>query len=359
MENLVTDAILANGSFLVKIIEVQQVINMSMSNYTAFFRWLYVVILRLSDEQIPPETPKMTQQDLLYITEFLKNFDSIGKNEESKKNKFNLETLGQYLLDEPIKICPNKENNVWNLFLEENDCFKENKLVIKQQDNKSLFQSQKFLVEKIYNIFSEPKNLISTNFNFVNTLNLATMQQISTSQINLNETTTLFAFLNEIAPSNGINLISINDKISQIYIFSTKFSSDFGDSNLKFLDVQFYTPSHLSVLLQDSENINISYICQIPLLPITQNLVEVFPNFLLSDSILFSKENSINICDIPGVIFKQIEGMTALNFAVSGSRHVSVVLSENKHKVQLFEMEADDDDEEEEGDSTINNTTQE
>ncbi|KOC61948.1 Anaphase-promoting complex subunit 4 [Habropoda laboriosa] len=54
-ENIITNALHASEAFLAKSSEIQQVIDHSMRDYKAFFRWLYVVILRLTDERIPSE----------------------------------------------------------------------------------------------------------------------------------------------------------------------------------------------------------------------------------------------------------------------------------------------------------------
>ncbi|UYV76371.1 ANAPC4 [Cordylochernes scorpioides] len=67
------DAIVAIASFLMKSIEVQQVIDDSMKNFKAFFRWLYTVIMRLADEQVPVEIIKVNQQDLDFVADFLKD----------------------------------------------------------------------------------------------------------------------------------------------------------------------------------------------------------------------------------------------------------------------------------------------
>lgn len=352
IEKTITDAILANGSSLVKVIEVQQVINHSMSNYKAFFRWLYVVILRLMDEQIPPEIPKMTQQDLVYITEFLQNFDSIGNESNTQKNKFNLECLGQYLLDKPLTTLPNKDNNVWYSFLEENECLREHKSLIMYHDNKSLLQQQKLLISKIIEIFSEPKNLISTNFNLIHCVNCTKLEEICMTQINLGETNTMFAFLDEPKPSKGVNVLELIDtNIRFIHLHLSQFSNT--SPSFKFLDVQFYTSNQLSVLLIDSVSSN-AYIYQIPMLKIRENMIKIND----VNEFVFDKTNSIDLCGISGIVTRQIEGISASTFAVSGSRHVSVVLSENRHKIQLFEMEADEEEEEEEVDTTVN-TTQE
>lgn len=54
-------AITAVGSFSLKANELLQVIDKSMKNFKAFFRWLYVAMLRMCEEHVPPELNKMTQ----------------------------------------------------------------------------------------------------------------------------------------------------------------------------------------------------------------------------------------------------------------------------------------------------------
>ena len=60
-EETVVKSLIAAGAFLVKSAEVQQVIDNSVKNYRVFFRWLFVVILRLTNERVPAEITKMTQ----------------------------------------------------------------------------------------------------------------------------------------------------------------------------------------------------------------------------------------------------------------------------------------------------------
>jgi len=70
----------AAGSFTAKTIELQQVIDGSVKYLKTFFRWLYITILRLSDEPIPPELGSSTQQDVRFIANFLaKDFETDGQ----------------------------------------------------------------------------------------------------------------------------------------------------------------------------------------------------------------------------------------------------------------------------------------
>uniref|UniRef100_A0A673WZY4 Anaphase-promoting complex subunit 4 n=1 Tax=Salmo trutta TaxID=8032 RepID=A0A673WZY4_SALTR len=67
----IEDAITAVGSFTLKANELLQVIDKSMKNFKAFFRWLYVAMLRMSEEHVPPELNKMTQKDIAFVADFL------------------------------------------------------------------------------------------------------------------------------------------------------------------------------------------------------------------------------------------------------------------------------------------------
>ena len=75
-------AIEASGSFLLKVIEFQQVIDLSIRSVKAFFRWLFTVIFRLygdSASAVPSSTSeiiKISQQDLQLVAEFIEeNFE--------------------------------------------------------------------------------------------------------------------------------------------------------------------------------------------------------------------------------------------------------------------------------------------
>lgn len=352
-EKTITDAILSNGAFLMKGVEVQQVINNSLSNYRAFFRWLYVVILRLMGEQIPPEIPKMAQQDVTDITEFLQNFDCLGNNSSGQKGRFKLERLGQYLVDAPLTILPKNDGNIWGNFLETNECVAENNLIIKHDESMSLVQQHKQLVKAIENIFIEPNKFVSNNFKYIRDVDCLTVSQASNltmSQLNLNDQTTLMTFYDrqsesspkvfyflEINRSNASNIKGLSWFASRIPDVSTS-------SSCKILDVKFYSQNYLSLLLDDT---NQQYLCQIPLKFLANNAVNL--NLAFGPIFSHSMQHDLKNLDLrksTGNIIKLIEGMTAASFQVSSSRHVCVVLSDNQRKLQLFEMEADEDEEE-------------
>ncbi|KAH8025004.1 hypothetical protein HPB51_002418 [Rhipicephalus microplus] len=81
----VTNALGCTGSFLLKVAELLQVIEVSIRNFKAFFRWLYVVILRLSDDTVPPEVTRISQQEIVFVAEFLKENFAVEWSEENRR----------------------------------------------------------------------------------------------------------------------------------------------------------------------------------------------------------------------------------------------------------------------------------
>ena len=89
-----------NASILwAKAVELQQVIDESMKCFKAFFKWLYVEILRLSEENVSEELSKTTQQDVQFIADFLSSLSSVSSSVDSYSY---LEKVGQYLKREKL-----------------------------------------------------------------------------------------------------------------------------------------------------------------------------------------------------------------------------------------------------------------
>lgn len=363
-EKTIADAILANGAFLLKGVEVQQVINNSLTNYRAFIRWLYVVILRLMGEQMPTEIPKMAQQDVTDITEFLQNFDCLGNTSSGQKGRFKLERLGQYLVDAPLTILPKNDGNIWSSFLQENENLVDNNLIIKHVEHMSLIQQYKYLVKSVENIFIEPNKFVSNNFKFLqlsNCLNVSNMNNTVISYLN-SENSTLVIFHDDQSDRQGVYIIEINTTNYVIekgaFLYLSRIPEIGATNGCKILDVKFYSSTYLSLLLQEENTIlNHQYLCQTPIKCIKNSLTNLATVENTTTPILIQKMNHLDICEMPGNIVKRIEGMTAVKFQVSSSRHVCVVLSDNHRKVQLFEMEAEEEEEELDDTFVTANTT--
>lgn len=72
---LSNDAVQNAGAFLIKAMELQQAIEQSTRDYKIFWAWLNSVIMRLMEEPVPDDMAAFSQQDIIYLAEFLSNFD--------------------------------------------------------------------------------------------------------------------------------------------------------------------------------------------------------------------------------------------------------------------------------------------
>ncbi|RZC38115.1 anaphase-promoting complex subunit 4 [Asbolus verrucosus] len=353
-EETITEAIISNGAFLIKGGEMQQIINHSIINYKAFFRWLYTAIMHVMDEPIPNEIPKMTQQDLAYITEFLQNFDHIG-SKNSKRSGFIMERLGQYLIDAPLTIEPNMSGNEWTHFLKQNRCVEDHLSILKHYEDMSLIQQYADLKFSIENIFAAPKDVISEQFEIAHVFGCfrSGEERLKMSQIDVNKETILFAFLRP--PGNVHALqIHVNNSVRCGNIHFSQFLSpeqECFEGNYNVLDIKLYSSTVLSVLLQENSAAKSTVLYQVPLTAALEKFSDVDNIYgeIFRDNIA-----NINASSLTPKLFKNVEGMIASLFAVSGSRRVGIVLAENKRKVRLYEMEGE---EEEDEDADMTNST--
>ncbi|KAB0801756.1 hypothetical protein PPYR_03942 [Photinus pyralis] len=347
-ENAITEAVGANGSFLIKGGEMHQIINHFMINYKAFFRWIYSEIIHLMDEKVVPEMPKNTQQDVTHIMEFVLNFDHImpyGRLNVGKKN-FTVEKLGQYLNDYPLRIPPETDENIWEQFLKRNECFNDDPHLIKHFPNYSLIMQFKQLVASIENIFSAPKSLLANHFSvshIINCLSIEDSKPLYLSEINNHSDSTYITFLNKTSLlADGLYFLELfngSNKVHGVY-FYFKHSDNY--HNYPVLDIKFYSQSILSVLLQDTNLNKNGILCQLNVSFLKEKLVEID----LSQDVCNQNLPKYNAFELGTPLQKIVDGMPCSYFAVSGCRRVSIVLSENRKRVRLYEMEAEEDDDE-------------
>ncbi|XP_049865547.1 anaphase-promoting complex subunit 4 [Pectinophora gossypiella] len=378
-ETTVTEAIRACCAFLNKCLELQQVIDSSMRNYKAFFRWLFVVIVRLLDEQTPSEIVKITQQDLTHIAEFLYNFDNVqteGTESTSEKPvKFNLERLGQYLQDQDLTILPDDEDNPWHKFLKENPCLvKDSDTIFSMAEFRSfsLVQQQKFLKNAINKVFDVTEKDVGKYFSILFNIRCYEnksddlQNNLRVSQIfDATQRRFMLSFVNTTAGHDGLCFLSVDIKekacnsTATKYYFSPCLVQDTGndllnEEHIAVLDLQFYSSEYLSVLTSHPNNSDSSIFIQLPLKIAVDNSAQFN---IKSKSCVFT--DKISRRDISPLldqgVTKILDKMDGYRIAVSGGRKVAVVLAKSYRKVRVFEMEVDGDDEE---DDTLDVTPQ-
>jgi hypothetical protein len=85
----------------------------------AFFRWLYIEILKQNGSDVPDELKKVSQQDVAFIAEFLQRFENNNSSGgESGIGHFYLEKVGQYFKDAELSQPPVNNENPWCQLLE-------------------------------------------------------------------------------------------------------------------------------------------------------------------------------------------------------------------------------------------------
>lgn len=323
---------------------MQQIINHSLINYKAFFGWLYVAIVHLIDTPVPPDVLNMTQQDQANIAEFLQIFDSIN---DHKSSGFVMERVGQYLVDAELKIQSDTRGNEWENFLKTQDCVLENEGIMKHSKEMSLVQQFKRLKENVKDVFADVE-CVQSEFKLVERINCVDFPEngLSMSQVNFDRTSTFFVILPE-HREKGLFLNVTYENKRDFKTTAGNFFFEDHQNRYTILDVKFYSPNVLSLLLEETSTKK-AVICQFPALTASDTLSLVD----IKNKICRQHLPETNGLEIEGVLTKTIEGMPASKFSVSGNRRVCIVLSENKRKVRLFEMEAEEEDEEE-GDATM------
>ena len=138
-ETVVEKALYQAQAFWAKGVELQQVIDESMKNFKAFFRWVYVEILKLSEETVSGDLSKVSQQDITFIAEFLKRFQPVESTGGSVSHLY-LEKVGQYLEDAPLVQPPDNSANPWHQLLEKHPEIQEVPFIIPINTGTSLVQ---------------------------------------------------------------------------------------------------------------------------------------------------------------------------------------------------------------------------
>uniref|UniRef100_A0A673X923 Anaphase-promoting complex subunit 4 n=1 Tax=Salmo trutta TaxID=8032 RepID=A0A673X923_SALTR len=359
----IEDAITAVGSFTLKANELLQVIDKSMKNFKAFFRWLYVAMLRMSEEHVPPELNKMTQKDIAFVADFLS--EHFSENEElfDRKGKyFNVERVGQYLKDEDEDLVspPNTKGNQWLKFLQESTHLKESPLLFPSYSQKSLHFVKRMMEGVIELCLQKPavslKHIHSeTQFHLPLVLKCTLLNLVPGIRSTLyNDKKTNMHYgvfcMPEISPCKLYLLRKFTDPFSDNNCYRTMFfvaclcfSSDCVYS---CQDARFYDDETLTVVLRASEEDNRGRVlAQLPL----GSALSCEEEFNWDPSLRLDQQSGA--IPVKGLVlenqWRDLENMKAQFVAVNGIRKVACVLSSNLRHVRVYEMDVEDEEDEE------------
>uniref|UniRef100_A0A1A7Y3J1 Anaphase-promoting complex subunit 4 n=2 Tax=Iconisemion striatum TaxID=60296 RepID=A0A1A7Y3J1_9TELE len=365
-------AITAVGSFSLKANELLQVIDKSMKNFKAFFRWLYVAMLRMCDEHVPPELNKMTQKDIAFVADFLS--EHFSENEElfNRKGKyFNVERVGQYLKDEDEDLVspPNTKGNQWLKFLQESTHLKESPLLFPSYPQKSLHFVKRMMESVIEHCLQKPAEVIGKSVKQAVFLPLYAISEKSENTPRHFELPSLWNdkkakmhcvvfCMPEISPCKLYLLRKGTDPNRHIpnsfmsvdlslYLDNADDDGAAAQSHCAYscLDARFYDDEMLTVILQGSEEHNSRRI--LAQLSLASSL-SCDTEFVLEPSVRLDQQCSTIPCQslVLGNQWRELENMKAEFVAVNGNRKVACVLSANFRHIRIFEMDVEDEDDE-------------
>uniref|UniRef100_A0AAR2L394 Anaphase-promoting complex subunit 4 n=1 Tax=Pygocentrus nattereri TaxID=42514 RepID=A0AAR2L394_PYGNA len=309
----IEDAITAVGSFTLKASELLQVIDKSMKNFKAFFRWLYVAMLRMSEDHVPPELNKMTQKDLAFVADFLSEHFSNEELFDRKGKYFNVERVGQYLKDEDEDLVspPNMEGNHWVTFVQQSTHLKESPLLFPTYPQKSLHFVKRMMEGTIDICLQKPAVMLMTFFSCRWNDKNAAMNYV------------VFC-MPEISPFKIYILRTATDPnrcLSNVPIFIKS-----GDRSYSCLDARLYDDETLTVVLQCQEKDENKFrlLAQLPL----SSALRCEEEFTWDPTLRLDQQGEeIPVRELTwGNQSRDLENMKAQFVAVNGIRKVACVV---------------------------------
>ncbi|XP_027692152.1 anaphase-promoting complex subunit 4 isoform X1 [Vombatus ursinus] len=373
----IEDAITSVGSFILKANELLQVIDSSMKNFKAFFRWLYVAMLRMSEDHVLPELNKMTQKDITFVADFLtEHFNEAPELYNRKGKYFNVERVGQYLKDEDDDLVspPNIEGNQWYDFLQSSTHLKESPLLFPYYPEKSLHFVKRQMESIIDHCLQKPADVIGKSVNQAVCIPLykAAKSEDSTSRLFKlpflwnDKSSNLHYVLFTMSGSSASKIYilrrhtdisrSVNNGLLAVEFgnFLNTTNESFENSSYSCLDAHFYDDETITVVLKENEEQEGKerVLAQLPLSLVYTK--EDTPEKEFSGTTCKRLDEQSDIVPTHTVFLESqwriLENMKAQYVAVNGFRKVSCVLSSNLRHVRVFEMDVEDDGEAEEED---------
>lgn len=405
----------ACGSFLLKVHELQRTIDTLVYDMKLFHSWVIFTILRLSHQEIPDDMVFTGKENLALakffcamepeIPEPCEGVDiSIDKSATTSttaaaaataaeeelpgddtpapsattRSKFNLERVGQYLENAYLtQLPPVNPAEVWPRLLAENECLAQCNLLVPHDKRLSLIQQRDKMFNAIDAVFHKPTESISASFKLSSTVICGDLQHLhaeSAAEPDQQPNSDLVNCSYYVHEATRCDMLALTIGLQEAMVlefsrgedcllrcirvqlqpgpFTAQLQEDY--YNLRFVDLQFYNESSLSMLAQTSTSAAgarpHSYFLQFSLSAARNHCTQhqLTPLMKLDEATV-----THSVHDIPdAAAFKALDGVCEM-LAVSGSRKVATVLSDRRRKMTIFEMEI----EEEEDDTEMSQTS--
>ncbi|BFF92523.1 anaphase-promoting complex subunit 4-like [Drosophila madeirensis] len=367
VEEVAVEAMRACGSFYLKACELQRTIDTLVKEMKLFHTWLTFTVMRLSHQEIP-ENMLLSEAENSAVVELLSSMepdaeDSSDEEEKAvpKRSLFNLERVSQYLEKACLtQLPPEDPDHLWDQIVAEQSLLGASNIFAPHDKNLSLVQQREKLFNAIDDICQKPTKSMSASFALSSSIICSEFSAVEAKQ-DWDFVTSCF-YVNEAARCDMCAIAISREealilqfsradncflRCSSIHLkpglFTKRLQEDY--NNLRFVDLQFYNDSFLTILTQSTscaEGVR-PHSCFIQLSlseatnQCTQHLKSI--HIKLSDATV-----TRSIYDIAGMdAFKCLDGVCDM-LAVSGGRRVITVLSDSNRMMTVFETEVDESD---------------
>ncbi|KAH8411643.1 hypothetical protein KR215_007737 [Drosophila sulfurigaster] len=396
--DVASEAMRACGAFLLKVHELQRTIDTLVNDMKLFHSWIIFTILRLSNQEIPDDMIFSGKENEALVEFFcamepeLPDPELCGGDDDTAgekcidescsepspsamlatRSKFNLERVGQYLENsyltqqQPLHVT----EDLWSELLEENECLGQCQLFVPHDKKLSLLQQRDKMFNAIDAVFHKPTESISASFKLTTAVICGDLPQFACEpSVDLDQPTdpqSSYDFINcsyHVSEVSKCDMLAVtvswheamvlefsraNDyllRCTRVQLLPGPFTPQLHEDyyNLRFVDLQFYNESFISMLAQTTTPTPgvrpHSYFVQFSLSAARNQCTQhqLAPLMKLPEATV-----THSIHDIPdAATFKGLDGVCEL-LAVSGSRKVATVLSDRRRKMTIFEMEIEE-----------------
>ncbi|XP_073441368.1 anaphase-promoting complex subunit 4 isoform X2 [Dendrobates tinctorius] len=385
----IEDAVSSVGSFTLKVNELLQVIDSGMKNFKAFFRWLYVAMLRMSEDHVLPELNKMMEKDITLVADFLTEHFNESPDLYNQKGKyFNVERVGQYLKDEDDTLMspPSTEGNQWFNFLQDSAPLKESPLLFPYYPEKSLHFVKQQMEAVIDQCLEKPADIIGKSVQQRLCIPLfcapkseeSSPRLISLPSLWNDKSQNLHYIMFRMKESSDTKLFifrqptdvtrSVNDAFVAVEFggsLNRSLCENPESTHYSCLDARFYEDEVVTLVLRDHSEPEGKdrVLALLPLSAVYSDDQADHP--FIRDASKRLEEQRANIPSRMAYLENQwriLENIKAHYVSVNGIRKVASVLSSNLRHIRVFEMDVEDDgeaDEEEEEECHSQEVTEE
>ncbi|XP_001354997.1 anaphase-promoting complex subunit 4 isoform X1 [Drosophila miranda] len=365
------EAMRSCGAFYLKVHELQRTIDSLVNDMKLFHAWMIFTILRLSHQEIPDEMV-LSEEENVALADLLCAMEpdlEEGSDDDEDiecpsggmptRSKFNLERVGQYLENACLtQLYPVDPNQLWEQMLAENECLGQCPLFVPHDKKLSLVQQRDKMFNAIDAVFHKPTESISASFKLSTAVVCCQLPPMEPEEEQ--DFVTCSYYVHEAGRCDMLAVtISWQEamvlefsraedcllRCTRVQLLPGPFTPQLHEDyyNLRFVDLQFYNESSLSMLAQSTSSTPgvrpHSYFIQFSLSAARNQSTQhhLAPLMNLPDATV-----THSIHDIPeAAAFKGLDGVCEM-LAVSGSRKVATVLSDRKRKMTIFEMEIED-----------------